>query len=159
LNPDVPDQLENTINKCLEKDSEIRCQSAKELLLDLKRLKRDSTGESVATSAVPAATPAKRSYLWPVVGGGVVVLLLLALLLPLTTTAPAGAIDSIAVLPFENRSGDPELEYVSDGIAEGITHRLSQLPSLNKVISSSSLRRLDVAGPEKPLYCFWYVIR
>jgi len=140
LNPDVPDQLENTINKCLEKDSEIRCQSAKELLLDLKRLKRDTSGESIS-AAVPAVTPpAKRSYLWPVLGGGVVVLLLLALLLPLTVTAPTEAIDSIAILPFENRSGDPELEYVSDGIAEGIINRLSQLPSLNKVIASSSVR-------------------
>jgi len=70
----------------------------------------------------------------------VAILLLLALLLPLTVTAPAEAIDSIAVLPFENRSGDPELEYVSDGIAEGIINRLSQLSGLNKVISSASLR-------------------
>jgi len=140
LNPDVPDDLERTINKSLEKDSEIRCQSAKELLTDLKRLKRDTSGESVS-AAVPAATPAKRSYFWPVVAGGVVVLVLLALLLPLTVTAPTEAIDSIAILPFENRSGDPELEYLSDGIAEGITQRLSQLSSLDKVISSSSVRR------------------
>ena len=143
LNPELPDQLENTINKSLEKDKEIRYQSSRELVVDLKRLKRDSSGESVATSAVPAATPAKRSYLWPVVAGGlaVAVVLLLALFLPLTVTAPTEAIDSIAILPFENRSGDPELDYVSDGIAEGITQRLSQLPSLDKVISSSSVRR------------------
>jgi len=142
LNPDVPDQLENTINKCLEKDSEIRCQSAKELLLDLKRLKRDTSGESVS-AAVPAATPAKRSYLWPVVGGGVAVavLLLLTLFLPLTVTAPTEAIDSIAILPFENRSGDPALDYVSDGITQSVTNRLSQLSSLSKVISSSSVSR------------------
>ena len=44
------------------------------------------------------------------------------------------------MLPFENRSGDPELEYLSDGIAEGIINRLSQLSGLNKVISSASLR-------------------
>ena len=138
LNPELPDQLENTINKCLEKDTEVRCQSAKELVADLKRLKRDTSGESIS-AAVPAATPAKRSYLWPVVGGGVVVLLLLALLLPLTVTAPAEAIDSIAVLPIENQSGDPDLEYVSDGITQGIINRLSQLSGLNKVISSSSV--------------------
>ena len=143
LNPNVPDDLERTINKSLEKDSEIRCQSAKELLTDLKRLKRDTSGESVATAAVPAASSAKRSYLWPVVAGGVMVLVILALALlwTSTVTAPEEAIDSIAILPFENRSGDPELEYVSDGIAEGITQRLSQLPSLDKVISSSSVRR------------------
>jgi len=79
LNPELPDQLESTINKALEKDREIRCQTSKELLLDLKRLKRDTSGESVATGAVAAATPARqRSYLWPVVGG-VVVMVLLAL--------------------------------------------------------------------------------
>ncbi|HIO21154.1 MAG TPA: hypothetical protein EYN18_01990, partial [Nitrospirales bacterium] len=87
-----------------------------------------------------AAAPAKRSYFWPVVAGGVVVVLALALFWPSTVTAPEEAIESIAVLPFENRSGDPEFEYVSDGITEGITHRLSQLPSLDKVISSSSVR-------------------
>ena len=141
LNPDVPDELERIINKSLEKDSGIRCQSAKEVLTDLKRLKRDTSGESIS-AAVPTATPAKRSYLWPVLGGGVAlaILLLLALLMPFTS-APVEAIDSIAVLPFENSSGDPELEYVSDGITQGVTNRLSQLSSLNKVISSSSLRR------------------
>ena len=140
LNPDVPDQLENTINKSLEKDKEIRYQSSRELMVDLKRLKRDTSGESVS-AAVPAATPARqRSYLWPVVAGGVVVVLLaLALFWPSTVTAPEEAIDSIAILPFVNQSGDPELEYVSDGMTQGIISRLSQLSSLNKVISSASM--------------------
>jgi serine/threonine-protein kinase len=142
LNPDVPDDLERTINKTLEKDSEIRCQSAKELLTDLKRLKRDTSGESIS-AAVPAAAPTKRSYLWPVVAGGlaVAVLLLLVLLVPFTATPPEEAIDSIAILPFENRSGDPELDYVSDGMTQGIISRLSQLSSLDKVISNSSVRQ------------------
>ena len=101
LNPDLPDELERIINKSLEKDSDIRCQSAKDLLTDLKRLKRDTSGESV-TSAVPAATPAKRSSFWPAVVGGVAVLVLLALALfwPFTA-APREAIDSIAILPLE----------------------------------------------------------
>ncbi len=77
LNPNVPDDLERTINKTLEKDSEIRCQSAKELLTDLKRLKRDTSGESIS-AAVPAATKTKGSYFWPVIvgGPGIVVVLL-----------------------------------------------------------------------------------
>ena len=85
------------------------------------------------------ATPAKRSYLWPGVAGGVVVLLALALFWPSTVTAPEEAITSIAVLPFENQSGDPDLEYVSDGMTQGIISRLSQLSSLDKVISSASM--------------------
>jgi serine/threonine-protein kinase len=143
LNPDVPDDLERTINKTLEKDKEIRSQTSRELLVDLKRLKRDTSGESVVSTQVAAAVPAKRSYLWPVIVGGPGLILVL-LSIPFWPSAPApteGVIDSIAVLPFENRSGDPELEYISDGIAEGIINRLSQLPGLNKVIASSSVRR------------------
>jgi len=139
LNPDVPDGLENTINRSLEKDPELRYQTASDLRSELKRLKRDTSGESIS-AAVPAATPAKRSYFWPVVAGGVVVLAILALALfwPSTVTAPGEAITSIAVLPFVNMSNDPEMEYLSDGAAQSIIYSLSQLPQV-KVISFSSV--------------------
>jgi len=96
LNPDVPDLLENIINKTLEKDKDIRCQTSKELLLDLKRLKRDTSGESVS-AAVPAPSPTKGSYFWPaiVVGPGIIVVLL-ALFWPFGAAPPSEAIDSIA---------------------------------------------------------------
>lgn len=48
-----------------------------------------------------------------------------------------GAIHSVAVLPFENASGDPNAEYLSDGIAENLINSLSQLPNL-KVMSRDS---------------------
>jgi serine/threonine protein kinase len=54
INPEVPPKLEEIINKCLEKDREIRCQSAAELRTDLKRLKRDS--DSSRHSATEAVT-------------------------------------------------------------------------------------------------------
>jgi Tol biopolymer transport system component len=58
LNPDVPDALERAIHKCLEKDKELRYQSASDLRADLRRLKRDtSSGASVAR---PAAEPPAR---------------------------------------------------------------------------------------------------
>jgi len=55
-----------------------------------------------------------------------------------STRAPA--ITSIAILPFANVSGDPNLEYLSDGIGEGITNTLSQLPAL-RVMSRNSVFR------------------
>ena len=55
-------------------------------------------------------------------------------------TLPTEQIRSIAVLPFENISGDPDSEYLSDGLAESLIYRLSQLPDL-KVSPTSSVFR------------------
>ena len=51
LNPEIPGKLEEIINKCLEKDREIRCQSAAELRADLKRLKRDTDSNRIAAQS------------------------------------------------------------------------------------------------------------
>ncbi len=51
-----------------------------------------------------------------------------------------GQINSIAVLPFQNKSGDPNSEYLSDGLAESLIYRLSQLPNLEVSPTSSVIR-------------------
>jgi len=139
---DIPLLLQHTIKKMLAKEPDQRYQLIHEVRTNLGELIVTS-GESEVSAEVPAASPTQRSSLWPVVAGGVVVLVILALALfwPSTVTAPGESIDSIAILPFDNRSGDPELEYISDGITQGIISRLSQLSSLDKVISSSSVRQ------------------
>ena len=58
LNPELPDKLEEIVNRSLEKDPELRYQTSSNLRSELKRLKRDTSGESVS-AAVPAATPAR----------------------------------------------------------------------------------------------------
>jgi eukaryotic-like serine/threonine-protein kinase len=63
INPGVPPKLEEIINKCLEKDREVRCQSAAELRADLKRMKRDteSSGHSAHVTAVQDSAPPRLS--------------------------------------------------------------------------------------------------
>ena len=53
---------------------------------------------------------------------------------------PSNSINSIAVLPFQNRSDDADTDYLSDGLAESLIFRLSQLPGL-KVSPTSSVMR------------------
>ena len=54
--------------------------------------------------------------------------------------AGGGPINSIAVLPFQNKSGDPNSEYLSDGLAESLIYRLTQLPNLKVSPTSSVIR-------------------
>ena len=59
---------------------------------------------------------------------------------------PAAAIDSIAVLPFENDSGSPDMEYLGDGITESLINALSLVPNL-AVTPRSSVFRYKGAQP------------
>jgi len=81
LNPDIPQKLEEVINKCLEKDREVRCQSAAELKADLKRLKRDTESRHSAGigTAEAVSRSARTNWRRVAVLGGSVALILAAL--------------------------------------------------------------------------------
>src|SRR6185503_16769829 len=121
LNPMLPQELGRIISQALEKDRDLRYQSATDLKTALKRLKRDldSGKHSSETSATSSAIH--------------------------RTSAPVHE-HSIAVLYFENLSGMKEDEYLRDGITEDITTELSKIKRL-KTFS----RAMVLAYRDKPV--------
>jgi hypothetical protein len=150
LNSRLSPELERIILKCLEKDAENRYQSAKEVGVDLRRFTMGSSTAAVA----PVAAPSRRRWMVWAAGGAVVLAAALMALnvgglrSRLVGGGAAGRIESIAVLPLENLSGDPEQEYMADGLTEALIADLAQISAL-RVISRTSV--MQYKGARKPL--------
>ena len=121
LNSALPLAFENILGKTLEKDPDLRCQSASELRADLKRLSRD-----LESSRRPAAEKSTT-------GSG----------------SAAHAVEqkrkSVAVLYFENQSGAKEDEYFRDGITEDVVTEISKIAQLQIFPRSEMLAFRDKA--------------
>jgi eukaryotic-like serine/threonine-protein kinase len=141
INPEVPHKLEEIIQKALEKDREVRYQSASEMRADLKRLKRDTESQSgVGASSEVATRKRPLRLLWALPALLVLIAGILAWRFMRPHTTDGAAIHSIAVLPFANASKDPEMDYLSDGMAAEITNSLSRLSNV-QVMASSTVAR------------------
>ena len=141
VNPDLLPQLELIIGKAVEKDRKLRYQSASDLRADLGRLKRDT--DSARSAAVSGTAYVAQARPWwrsktalGMATAAVAAMLALAIGLYLLPQR-SKAVDSIAVLPFANTSGDANTEYLSDGITEGVINSLSQLPQLQVMARST----------------------
>lgn len=118
LKPGIPASFENIVDKLLEKDCKNRYKTAGDVLADLRKI--GAEGNALRTAATKAAAPA----------------------------APRKAgktIDSLAVLPFTNATGSPELDYLSEMVAEGVLDGLSHMPKLRVVPRSKAFRHRDRA--------------
>ncbi|HYN23746.1 MAG TPA: protein kinase, partial [Pyrinomonadaceae bacterium] len=199
----VPAELQRIVRKSMTKDVDMRYQTAHDLLIDLKNLRRDldfqgelersiipnraattdsanenqtqvyatdsvaatSSGQAAATQNITtssssleyAVTQAKNHKL----ATAIVVLVLVAVISTVGYFAfvsrggSTNQINSVAVLPFENRSGNSDTDYLSDGLAESLIYRLSQLPGIKVSPTNSVLRykgsQSDVAAIAKEL--------
>jgi serine/threonine protein kinase len=129
INPDTPPKLEEIINKCLEKDRNLRYQHASDIRTDLQRLKRDTESIKVVTQ-VSLDQPLRRRKLWVTLAACIAAIALAVVGTWYLRSGRAAQIDSIAVLPFVNGSGNANMEYLSDGIAESLTDSLTHVPQL-----------------------------
>jgi eukaryotic-like serine/threonine-protein kinase len=155
LNATVSLDMERIILKCLEKDPENRYQSAKEVGIDLRRLAEPAPGDTpplaapvLSTNRTHRSVVSRRAAL---IGAGTGLAVLMALALLAWTNrarfrnlvagpASPGHIQSIAVLPLDNLSKDPEQEYFVDGMTDELITDLSKIKALTVISRTSSMQ-------------------
>jgi len=144
FNAQIPEVLSQLILKCLEKDKENRYQSASEVSTELSRIEEViTTTEKGVFRRKPEAEKVVE-FRWKniLLFGGAVALIILLIVGGLSLfTEREEAIDSIAVLPIENLSGDPDQEYFADGMTEALISELTKISGLQRVISRTSVMR------------------
>jgi serine/threonine protein kinase/predicted Zn-dependent protease len=143
LNPALPAGFEHILEKSLEKDREMRYQSAAELRADLKRIQRGTESGRTSSADIPtkAHQPSKRGAVF---AGAAVLAVLFAIGAiawyekhsPSQSTAVASK-PSVAVLPLQNLSAEPDSAYFSDGMTDEITTKLSKIEGIDVVSHSS----------------------
>jgi len=156
LNPDLPADLERIVNKCLEKDRNLRYQNASEIRTDLQRLKRDTESASgitpagAATKTQMAARSSARAKI-PMAVAALLVALVVGfagyrwyLGRSVSSTSTVAAKPSIAVLPLQNISSEPDGAYFADGMTDEITTKLSKIQGIN-VASHSAVTALKTS--------------
>ena len=150
VNSRVSPQLEAIILKLLDKDPERRYQTARELRVDLERLR-------MPTTPIPE-TRVKKSIAKPVLAAAVGIVILAAIAFGLDAGgirsrlsggSGRGEIRSIAILPLENLSHDPEEEYFADGMTEALITEFAQIRAL-RVTSRTSVMQYKRAQKTLP---------
>ena len=151
--PDLSPEFDRIIHRALEKEPEDRYQSVADMVSELRREQKKSsrvTRPSVAeTSSLHPPSSYEQSKVAPtslvrkkpiVLTAAGILLIIGAVLLYLFFSRQEQAIDSLAVLPFENIGASSEQEYLADGVTESIINNLTKISSLRVVPRSTVFR-------------------
>jgi eukaryotic-like serine/threonine-protein kinase len=139
LNAEIPQGLQDIINKALQKDRNLRYQSAGEVCADLRRLRREFESGQTTVSAAPALPPArfqalpwKQHWKWiaGAVGAGAVVAALAGWLYNTRRADALNETDTIVLADFINKTGEPVFD---DTLRQGLAAQLEQSPFLSLV--------------------------
>ena len=139
LRTGVPMELERIVNKALAKSPDERYQHVNEMRVDMKTVGKEMqlSGRSATATSVPPKS-GKPKKLGRMVIAATAVLLVVIFTGRYLFLKNSETIDSIAVLPLQNLSGDPEQEYFVDGMTEALIFELSKIKAL-RVISRTSI--------------------
>jgi non-specific serine/threonine protein kinase len=156
MNPQLPPKLGEIIDKALEKNRDLRFQSASDLRSDLKRLKRDTESGVITAQTAPSATIwlARRARLLIAVAVALSVLGLVAVALWHWTPLRRGSISGLSeqknlvVLPFRAIAAEAQDQAYCAGLTETVTTKLAGLPSL-EVPPTSEVRERKVDSIER----------
>src|SRR5271170_6176669 len=159
ISPMLPPVLQSVIDKCLDKDPTQRYRSGGEVRAALEAAGMASRSQQIPVEALAVHEEEQRAArmrrrLWYGAGVFAVVVLAISGLLWKASrprgrvSAVPGAIQSLAVLPLENLSGDPSQDYFSDGMTDALITELSHIPDL-RVVSRTSV--MQDKGTHKPL--------
>jgi eukaryotic-like serine/threonine-protein kinase len=149
--PEVPPELMHVVNRALEKDPAERYQTVQEMVIDLRRLRKETTA-AVQRPALPGRRGGRRfskRAMRIAFGVGAVVLVIVATIFLFPRKSAGAGPKSLAVLPFTNLQKDPDRDYLGFALADQIIGDLSYLKDFN--VRASSLVRRYQGQPVDPV--------